>query len=109
MYAYTYLYRYIYGISMVYINMMEKGGENENGNHNPRNIFTNIVFTHFLKLLTGPKLRTKAVIGSLSGATKAFIFSSRIMKLVAHVSCARAFQSWGIRPKSWMNRASPMT
>mmetsp|Transcript_66117 Transcript_66117/g.91965 ORF Transcript_66117/g.91965 Transcript_66117/m.91965 type:complete len:244 (+) Transcript_66117:213-944(+) len=31
-------------------------------------------------------LQTKAVIGSLSGATSAFIFSSRIMKLVAQVS-----------------------
>mmetsp|Transcript_83291 Transcript_83291/g.178550 ORF Transcript_83291/g.178550 Transcript_83291/m.178550 type:complete len:209 (+) Transcript_83291:329-955(+) len=29
---------------------------------------------------------TKAVMGSLSGATSAFIFSSRIMKFVAHVS-----------------------
>ena len=35
---------------------------------------------------SGRTFRTKAVMGSLSGATKAFIFSSRIIKLVAQVS-----------------------
>mmetsp|Transcript_3490 Transcript_3490/g.8247 ORF Transcript_3490/g.8247 Transcript_3490/m.8247 type:complete len:242 (-) Transcript_3490:55-780(-) len=37
-------------------------------------------------LKSGRTLVTKAVMGSFSGETKAFIFSSRIMKLVAQVS-----------------------